>query len=482
MKYCDELDNKTIQKIEKELNGYLNETTLPSIDDVLKQCDKIVINTIVANFFIPAFKDRVGGKVTTLHNFKKGITANAADEEKYRNMGYNYSEDRSATTQTQKDIRNSILKSGETLISGYTGKELSKDASGRYDGRSQLEHIVSLKELMDNPALNLFLGKEDIIKLAYNDKNLTMIEADINKSKNDLPLDEWLNKKYTYTDDNGNKITITNAERFGIDEKAARDLDKQARHEIKKAGINAQVKKQGSELAQESLKGGAIMAAREFLAVMFIEIYNECINCVKSLINSYHEGNLSKSEFKLTLKTSLENTFDRIKNKFKYALESATFGALTGIETEIFSFLINNIVTLSDDWIRLLRETMNVLNNTIKILTIRDDLTQDEKYDEIARMIISELSITITIVLTNGMMALEIPKPIARTLAAIVVGVATVMITYHFELIISQQIIIQASVANTAVKVRKVTDDSIARSQRRKASLKKLDKLNDLVY
>lgn len=476
MRYTDELDQRAIDEIEEQLQGYLDDTTVPTLEDALKQCRTIVVNTIVGNMFIPAFKDKIGGKVTTLHNFEQGIVANEKDQKRYNERGYDYSKDRKSTTTIQAQIRKEIFQSGQPIYSGYTGKELSKD------GRTELEHIVSLGELYSDPKNNLFLGRKATMELAYSEPNLTMLEKSINSSKGKQSLDDWMNKIVKYRDEDGVVRTKTNAERFGIDVDKATQLDQNARKYIAKKQREAQIQKQGSELAKESISFGMIMALREALAAIFIEIFDETSKCVTTLIESYHNGTLTKQQFKDELKTNLTNILNGLWEQKKYIISSFGFGFLTGAETEIFSFIINNVLTLNEDWIRLIREGINIINSAIKIYSCRDDLDHNEKIDEITRMIMSEISLSITIILTSALVALEIPEPIARTLVVIVVGIATVMITYHFQLIIAQQIMVQANVAKAALNTNKAINNSSQVRKRRKALESSVSELDDLKF
>lgn len=89
-----------------------------------------------------------------------------------------------------------------------------------------MDHTVSAGEMIRDAHTNAHLSKEEQIAFANSDKNLNEMRSDLNRSKKDTPMTEWL--------DNPNSKGQKPVERFNIskeEEKGLRDKDKEAREE-----------------------------------------------------------------------------------------------------------------------------------------------------------------------------------------------------------------------------------------------------------
>lgn len=194
-------DVQNLQEIREELQKYASGDMIPSLDEVFRECNAVVTRSILVAFSLPIFDDKDGGNVTTIHNFTQGITASDADKAKFLEFDKNgmwtktghryvYKDDRKKYAPRQKAERDAVIKSNVSIDSGYTN---SKNLP--HDGRTELEHIVPIGEIEEDPRNFLFLTQKGRIDLAYNEKNLTWLEKSINSSKDDYPLKTWLNMK-----------------------------------------------------------------------------------------------------------------------------------------------------------------------------------------------------------------------------------------------------------------------------------------------
>ena len=75
-------DEKIREEIKQELSSYASGNRLPSLQDALLECDVIVVRSIAGAFGLSSFGDKIGGNVTTIHNFQEGITATDSDYQK----------------------------------------------------------------------------------------------------------------------------------------------------------------------------------------------------------------------------------------------------------------------------------------------------------------------------------------------------------------------------------------------------------------
>jgi len=460
------LDQKYLEEIKAELNKYSDGSMAPGLDDVLLECDAVVVRSILGAFGLIALQDKVGGQVTTIHNFQKGITATDADLLAYGFFKEEYSVDkhRSAYNSRQVKERKQIIKSDDPIISGYTGALLP------HDGRAQLEHIVPVAEIESMPENFLFMDQQGRVDLAYMKDNLTMIESNINQSKSDIPLKEWLIKT---------KKGQENSERFGIDVERAIQADEDARDAIRKAQNKAAFHKQGAELLQTGLECAAVMGLREVLAVVLVEFYDEAIVAVKDIMDQHKAGTLDGEGIIEELATALLNIKDRVLERRKDLLHGLLSGASSGFIANFLVFVINNFITTAKNAVVIIRESVYALIRAGRIMTSRDFETQSEKIDACAEVLISSTTICLTALLSDAISKYLSGVPcgaeISQALSGILVGVTIVFVTYYFQSIQAELIAATAAVGSSSVALIEAADAverSNKNSQRRRAALK----------
>lgn len=456
-------------KIKEELTKYADGDAVVSFDEVLIECNAIVTRTILGAFGLSAFADQAGGAVTTINNFTQGITATDGDFKKYEQYitPYSVKSDRSDYDKVQVQERRKRIKSEEPLVSGYTGKALPRD------GRAQLEHIVSVGEIEGMSKNFLFMDKDDRVQLAYNDKNLTMLEASANQSKGDKDLKEWLETV-------NNKQTQKNAERFGIDVEMATAADAQARGTIKKAQNKAAFKKQGKELGLTGLKAGALLGAREVIAAILIEFNDEAILCVKKIMAQYKEQKMAIDELLDEIKESLINVKDRVMNKYKDLTEMFLTGLGSGFCTNLLTFLINNFITTAKNAVMIIRESVYALVRAGRILVDPSIDNHDEKVNKATDIIVSAVGICLTILLGEAlhqyMRGIPFSNEISQATSGIIIGVGSIMIVYYFEVMQAE---VLAATAATAKAELCLVETSEKMAMLQKKSNKRRDDLKN---
>lgn len=446
-------DEKIREEIKQELSSYASGNRLPSLQDALLECDVIVVRSIAGAFGLSSFGDKIGGNVTTIHNFQEGITATDSDYQKFLEYkkGYSSSEIRPLYDKRQKLERDKIIKSDAPIFSGYTGKELP------HNGQAQLEHIVSVSEIESMPENFLFMGQDDRINLAYEDKNLTMLEASINQSKSDMPLEKWL--KHTASGQ-----TEINQDRFDIDVDKATQLDRDARAKIKEIQRRKGIHKQAPEIVMSGLKQGALLGAREVLAMILIDFYDEAVVCIKEIIEKQKRGELTWAEIPGVLKISLCNVKDAIVEEYKDLIGVFFTGFGSGFISNFLMFVINNFVTTTKHIAMIAREAVYAFARVIQI-ACADEV--ESKSEQIAEVLLSSLSICLTVLLGEAikqyLKALPFNDEISTTVSAMVVGIATVLITHYIASLHAAQLATSAAIAKTslaAVELAEATEKS----------------------
>ncbi|SEM01965.1 hypothetical protein SAMN04487770_12367 [Butyrivibrio sp. ob235] len=427
------VDEKYLDEIKEDLKQYTSGERIPTIDDAISECHAVVIRSVFDAFGLGAFGDKIGGSVTTIHNFEKGITANNEEFVRYQEYkkGYDSKEVRPQFTNTQKKIRTQIIKdaakSGEEIISGYTGNELP------LDGRAQLEHIISVEEIYSDPGVHLAFDLEGKKSLVYDSNNLTMLESYINQSKGGAPLKEWLYMP------NANDKTLTNAEYYKVDIEKALKLDKQARLAYKINRAEGIAMKQMPELLINGMEHGQMLGRREVIAAILIDLYDALVPAIKRIIEKKKRNQLTWDEFFEEIKAAAISIKDKLLNDWSEFIKIYFTGYKAGIISELVTFIINCVLTTVKNVVTIIRETLFCFYRIAQIKKNKV-LTEEEKNEAITKLLISTFSICLTCLLGEAIHKLLIEVPmsaeISQALSSIVVGVVIVMVTY---LVISMQ-------------------------------------------
>ncbi len=463
----DDIKIKEIQDEIKRINSDIKPVTFL---DVVNESRQIIIKSVLDAFGLSYFADRAGGNVTTLYNFKKGITA-ARDEQRYKEYASKQDKyDRSPYDHVQKSHRDPIIKSDKPIESGYTGKDIP------HDGRSELEHIVPAAEIEKSAANNLFMSQEERVELAYNEDNLTMVEKEINRSKQDMPLDEWLNKKRNHNPGKGK----TEAEYFGIDIDKAKALDEKARNAIKKEQRKAAVKKQGKDILQSGLQEGFKIGAREVFGLVLVEFADASIRCIQKNLKMYKKGIYKKSQVLTEFKNALLETKDNVIKKYDEMLSRFKSSALSGFLSTILTFIINNFITTAKRVVIIIRETVYSLVRAGKIMVGDEYHTHEEKVDAATDLILNSLTVCLTTLIALSIQEALTGVPygdcFSQAVASILVGLTVAMVTYYFESINADLIETTAAVATTAgTTIEAITSVQKIKSERDK-NIKRLNK------
>lgn len=135
------------------------------------------------------------------------------------------------------------------LVKGARNDFDKERPRGNVEKGIDMDHTISAGEMIRDAHTNAHLSKEEQISFANSDKNLNEMRSDLNRSKKDTPMTEWL--------DNPNRKGQKPTERFNIskeEEKGLRDKDKEARKEYNN------VRRKGEE---RSIKTGRRSQFRE---------------------------------------------------------------------------------------------------------------------------------------------------------------------------------------------------------------------------
>ena len=243
----------------------------------------------------------------------------------HKNSNYRYNEDQKVSE--KYDNRSDSWK-----------KVLNKDARSDFDkGRptgkntfnTNMDHIVSVGEIIRDPATNAHMTREEQIAFANSEKNLNLMDSAANQSKGDSTMSEFLESER-----NGKK----SAERFNIDEEALRKKDAKSREEyeeLKKMGKEKSIATGKQSQKEEAFRiGGKALRAvlMQLLAELVREIIAKLVKWFKSankVLNTLLD-NLKEAinSFIRKMKTHLSNTGNTVFSTVSTAIIGPVFGSI----------------------------------------------------------------------------------------------------------------------------------------------------------
>lgn len=288
--------------------------------------------------------------IQTTENFEKGIIATHNEFIDYQQRYDDWQ------SNLEKDIKGNIKK--HKTRSGKIEANLVRGARADFDkGRPignvekgiDMDHTISAGEIIRDAHTNAHLSKEEQIAFANSDKNLNEMRSDLNRSKNDTPMEEWL--------DNPNSKGQKPAERFNIskeEEKELRAKDKEAREEY------AKVKEKGEERSIETgrrsqLREAGRIGGKALRAVLMGLLADFLRVVIKKLVSWFRSGERKLSTFIDQFKEAWKEFWANLKTHFVNAgkvllstIMTAIFGPIISVFTKLWTILKTGWKSLKD--------------------------------------------------------------------------------------------------------------------------------------
>lgn len=303
---------------------------------------------------------RKDAHIQTTENFVKGkiATHNTIIDYQQRNDEWNnsFQKDPNIEYKTNNFRYNKSEQVGEKFDTRSVSwkKVLKKDARAEFDkGRpkgkksanTNMDHTISVGEIIRDPAANTHLTREELIAFANSDKNLNLMDSAANQSKGDSTMSEFLESE------RGGKKA---AERFNIDEQELLKKDTEARKEFenrKKVGEQKSIEAGKKSRKEEAFRiGGKALRAvlMQLLAELVKEIVAKLVMWFKSskkaldtLLNSFSEAIHS---FIRKMKQHLIN----VGNTLMTTIATAILGPIVGTIKKVWVILKQGWSSLKD--------------------------------------------------------------------------------------------------------------------------------------
>lgn len=285
---------------------------------------------------------RNSAHIQTTENFAEGKIAthnNKIDyQQRYDDWQANFQKDKKGNIITH-DTRSG--KQEATLVKGARAPFDEARPVGSVERGTDMDHTISAGEIIRDAEANAHLSKDEQIAFANSDANLNELDSNLNRSKGDKSMNEWL--------DNPNKNGQKPSEIFeNLTEEKAKQLrkkDQEARKEYRKVkdeGEERSIKTGLQSQKEESFRIGK-NAARAIILQLMADFLKEIIAKIvtwfksknkdlKSLIATLKDGIHS---FVLNLKKELIN----VGNTLVTTITTAIVGPIIGTLKKIWIFL-----------------------------------------------------------------------------------------------------------------------------------------------
>lgn len=273
--------------------------------------------------------------------------------QKYEKMQSNFERDAESEIKYHTD-RSGKIK--ENLVKGARAPYDQNRPSGSKENKTDMDHTIAAAEQIRDPASNLFMSEDARIVFANSPLNLNEISSEWNRSKSDMPMEDWLN----HPNANGQ----TPKEIFGItdtQEKALVNKDKEARAEWQrqkdkgKEEVDVQGKASRRSEAAKVLKGAGKAILMSLLAVFVKEVLKELIRWLK-------EKGRSLSTLMEHFKSALSNFITSLKSNFFQTTKTVVMTVVTAIFGEVIT-LINKAVTFVKQSWEIAKQVMDYMKN-----------------------------------------------------------------------------------------------------------------------
>ncbi|UYO62341.1 hypothetical protein LNN31_16350 [Acetobacterium wieringae] len=396
------------------------------MDSLFETCKKEVAVQIISQFGLSQIYDNFkdGGNVTTMHNAQKGVFSDNEIKERFEKQ-YDQSLRKELYEKDFKKIRKDTFQQTEgSLVSDYTGKELTKD------GRTHLDHVVSAAEIQRNDEARLYMNDCERGEMAVDKKNLAWSESSLNQSKSDKDLKEWMettNKKDT------NK---SNKEYYSIDEEKAN-----VKHDVAKEHINATIKNKKTEYFKENIKSTSVnqgfnMAKKQAIGIIVYEFTNEfwsfAIPFTKKW-NSFENMKERFDYFKEGIAQAFQNIKSRISRIFKSTISGFADGFVGGIISNIVTVAINTFATTLKSFAKILNDGVNGIIRAVKMLIHKPEgMTKQQSIKEVIKILSTTIVISVGVILTeafSGYLKTTPFAPFSDIIASVIGAVLTAIVS-----------------------------------------------------
>lgn len=335
-------------------NGFVADPEESVRDSIFQQYERVLVESLITSFGLDFLvHDRVGGDVDTIHNVRQigknseMVYKNKANEEAYQNRG-EYSAAEYHNDPRYKEINREISaqKKAGTLRDAYTGDRIARN------GKTDLDHVVSAKEIHDDPG-RVLAGLKGT-DLANSKENLKATNPHTNRTKKAKSMGEFLGQR-------GDEYTDAQKKRMlEVDTNARQNID---------AKINVAYYTSSSFAKDLSRAAGTVglqMGVRQALGFVFAEMWF----AVKEEFRLDVSDTFDLGEFLQKIGRGVQRGFENAKCKFPEIFSRFLSGTVGGALASLTTTLCNIFFTTAKNAVRLIRQAWASIVEACKVLFI----------------------------------------------------------------------------------------------------------------
>jgi hypothetical protein len=406
----------SLEDVNELLGGIRSRWGKHQVDLLLSNCRSSVLSSIAGPFMlggVVAKFDKDGGNVTTSHNAKLGVYANPEDEKfdegHYRGSAYEKSRD------DYKD-RQEIGHSG-LVIDEYSGKLINK-------ADADCDHIGAVKEMHTDGGF--LLAKEERAAFGADQSNFALTHKSGNRSMRENPINEWHNK--AASDGSGR----TNKERFDHDNRRVKPrLERAQRVQEQHLSATKVITRTGAKLLTTGATEGAKMGLQQSLGLLLTEFFSASFDEIADVYKNGFRDSLNNQSFFPALKVRLIRIGERVAGKWKDALSAFGDGFISGLLSNLATWIINQLVKTGKQVVRLIREGFMSILKAVKLFIFPpENLSPAEAADAALKLMATGVITSLGIMAEEAIRAslvsiFPVLEPIASLVSAVFVGAMT---------------------------------------------------------
>lgn len=373
------------------LNNVEIEDTGNLFTTLVNSYEKIIMESILVSFGLDIFiKDQHGGDVDTIHNVRE---IGKDPEMTYKSQ--KNKEIYEATPKYDSKIHGAEVRKDKAFITTRNNYKKERELDNSYDeytgkkfeinSKADLDHVVPIEKIYSDRGR--ILAGVDTKDLANSKENLKITNSSLNRSKNNLTNEEFIEKRGK--SNNLDKET----------ENRMRKLDK-----IAKKNIDAKLYKEyyklnfSSPFMRDTFKTSSSLSIKMGMKQVIGLVITEIWFAVKEDFENFSTSNSLKENF-FQLKDTIEKAFNRAKEKYKDFIDKFKEGAISGLLSSLTTTICNIFFTTAKNIVKIIRYAYVSIIQALKILFFNpDNLLLGDRIRETLKIISTGASIVVGII------------------------------------------------------------------------------------
>ncbi len=325
--------------------------------------ERVILQSLVTSFGLDFLvHDQHGGDVDTIHNVRKiGSDLNMQYKNAQNVAAYDARGEYDTATyhsdkrfaQIKHDARETFDSNGTMLEDAYVPGNIliprnNKTITREHQG--QLDHVMSAKEIHEDRGR--VLAGLDGIDLANDPGNLRFTNADLNRNKSDMTVEEYIQ----WCEDNPTKVNQGGKKGEPLTEEVKESLRKEynrskKEYDAKLAQAYYTSPQFAKDTANAAAKRGAEMGLRQALGFIFVEIWM----CTKEELQAVPTGS-SLEDMLNAVGNGIKKGLESAKKKYKEIIAKVGEGFTSGALASLTTTLCNIFFTTAKNLVRCIRQ------------------------------------------------------------------------------------------------------------------------------